>query len=59
MTMHPSKSINISRRDLAGVAGIATESLIRTLTDLKKEGVIEIEGRNIRIVDIDKLEAIN
>lgn len=59
MTVTPSKSINISRRDLAGVAGIATESLIRTLTDLKKEGVIEIEGRNIRILDIEKLSSIN
>ena len=59
MTRKPSDSINISRRDLAGVAGIATESLIRTLTDLKKEGIIEIEGRNIRIVDLNALESIN
>lgn len=59
MTRKPSDSINISRRDLAGVAGIATESLIRTLTDLKKEGVIEIEGRNIRIIDLNALESIN
>jgi CheY-like chemotaxis protein/CRP-like cAMP-binding protein len=58
MRHKPSDNINISRRDLAGVAGIATESLIRTLTDLKKEGLIEIEGRNIRIIDIEKLEAI-
>ena len=58
MKHKPSDNINISRRDLAGVAGIATESLIRTLTDLKKEGLIEIEGRNIRIIDIEKLEAI-
>ena len=59
MTRKPSDSINISRRDLAGVAGIATESLIRTLTDLKKEGIIEIEGRNIRIIDLNALESIN
>ncbi|SFS43343.1 response regulator [Lutibacter maritimus] len=59
MTRKPSDNINISRRDLAGVAGIATESLIRTLTDLKKEGIIEIEGRNIRIVDLNALESIN
>ena len=52
-------SINISRRDLASVAGIATESLIRTLTDLKKEGLIDIEGRNIQILDLQKLENIN
>ncbi|WP_456422502.1 response regulator [Lutibacter sp.] len=58
MSYKSSNDINISRRDLASVAGIATESLIRTLTDLKKEGVIEIEGRNIRIINIDMLEAI-
>lgn len=58
MRSKPTNSINISRRDLASVAGIATESLIRTLTDLKKEGVIEIEGRNIRILDLEKLESI-
>ena len=54
-----SDNINISRRDLAGVAGIATESLIRTLTDFKKKGILEIEGRNIKILDLKKLEAIN
>lgn len=59
MSHKPSDSINISRRDLAGVAGIATESLIRTLTDFKKNGILEIEGRNIRILDLKKLEAIN
>ena len=58
MKHKPTDNINISRRDLASVAGIATESLIRTLTDLKKEGLIEIEGRNIRIIDMEKLEAI-
>jgi len=59
MTRKPSNSINISRRDLAGVAGIATESLIRTLADFKKSGILEIEGRNIRIIDLEKLESIN
>ncbi|WP_298284940.1 response regulator [uncultured Lutibacter sp.] len=59
MSHKSSDSINISRRDLAGVAGIATESLIRTLTDMKKEGILEIEGRNIRIIDLGKLESYN
>lgn len=52
------ESIKISRNDLAGVAGIATESLIRTLSGFKKEGLIEIEGRNICILDLRKLENI-
>lgn len=51
--------IRIARNDLASVAGIATESLIRTLSGFKKEGLIEIEGRNIRLVDIQGLELID
>lgn len=58
MSYKPLTSINISRRDLASVAGIATESLIRTLTHFKKEGILEIEGRNIKILDLEKLESI-
>jgi len=58
----PNKSvgtIKISRSDLASVAGIATESLIRTLSNLKKEGLIDIEGRNITVIDIEKLKRVN
>lgn len=54
----PDEAIRISRNDLAGVAGIATESLIRTLSNFKKMGLIEIEGRNIRILDIESLQEI-
>ncbi|MBT8237832.1 MAG: response regulator [Croceitalea sp.] len=43
--------IKIARGDLAGVAGIATESLIRTLSDFKNEGLIAVENRNIKILD--------
>ena len=56
---HPLKNIRISRNDLASVAGIATESLIRTLSGFKKEGIINIEGRNIEILDAEKLRNIN
>jgi CheY-like chemotaxis protein len=52
------RQIRISRADLASVAGIAQESLIRTLSKLKKEGLIEIEGRNIKVLDFEKLENI-
>lgn len=54
----PEQPIKISRNDLASVAGIAPESLIRTLSGFKKEGLIEIEGRNIRILRLHELEAI-
>lgn len=48
--------IKISRSDLASVAGIATETLIRTMSDFKKQGLIAIEGRNIKILELQKLK---
>lgn len=54
----PKQSIKISRSDLASVAGISTESFIRSLSSLKKEGLIEIIGRDIKILNFEKLHAI-
>lgn len=50
------EDIKISRSDLASVAGIAPESLIRTLSVFKKEGLVEIEGRNIKILKLRELQ---
>lgn len=50
--------ICIARNDLASVAGIATETLIRTLSEFKCKGLIEIEGRNIRILNVRGLKNI-
>ena len=55
----PDDPIRISRTDLASVAGIATETLIRALSNFKKQGIIETEGRNIRIIDLKKLQYIH
>jgi len=52
----PEDAIKISRSDLASVAGIATETLIRALTNFKKQGIIKIEGRNIKVLDLEKLK---
>lgn len=49
-------SIHISREDLANIAGTATESLIRTLSDFKSESLIEIKDGNIIITNEKKLE---
>jgi CRP-like cAMP-binding protein len=45
----------ISRDDLAAMVGTATESVIRTLSDFKEEGLIKIQGSAITIVNEDKL----
>lgn len=55
----PEDPIKISRNDLASVAGIAPETLIRALTEFKKQGIIKADGRNIKVVDIEKLKSIN
>ena len=51
-------SINISRDDLAGMVGTATESLIRTLSEFKQEGIVEVSGREITILNVAGLERV-
>ncbi|TCZ73346.1 response regulator [Flaviaesturariibacter aridisoli] len=50
--------IHLTRENLAAIAGTATESLIRTLTDFKTEGLIDIHDGSISILDYDKLERL-
>ncbi len=50
-----SNIFKISRDDLAGMAGMATETVSRTLSDFKEEKLIEKKGSEIHILDIDKL----
>ncbi len=49
-------SMYISREDLANIAGTATESLIRTLSDFKSEKLIEIKEGNIVVLDEKRLQ---
>ena len=51
-------SIQISRDDLAGMVGTATESLIRTLSEFKQEHLIEVSGREITILNPAGLERV-
>jgi CRP-like cAMP-binding protein len=48
-------SINISREDLANLAGTATETTIRTLSDFKDEGLVDVKGGTIAVANYDKL----
>ncbi|MCF8258853.1 MAG: response regulator [Flavobacteriales bacterium] len=51
-------SMSISRNDLASMVGTATESLIRTLSDLKDEGIVSMKGSLISIVDEKALKRV-
>jgi CRP-like cAMP-binding protein len=50
--------MHISREDLANIAGTATESLIRTLSDFKNEKLIEVKEANIIILNEKKLVSL-
>ena len=52
------KPIPVSREDLAGIVGTSTESVIRTLSDFKDEKLIDINGRNISIINPEKLKKV-
>lgn len=52
------RDLRISRTDLASIAGISPESFIRSLSSLKKEGIIAIKGRKINILNPERLQKI-
>ena len=51
-------TFEISRADLAGMVGTATESVIRILSEFKKDGWIEISGSSISVLEADKIRAV-
>ncbi|MBN1158102.1 MAG: Crp/Fnr family transcriptional regulator [Bacteroidales bacterium] len=43
--------ITLTREELANIVGTATESVIRLLSEFKQDGLIELKGRKIKILD--------
>ena len=48
-------NIKITREDMAAMAGMATETVSRTLSDFKDEGLIDKKGSIINILDPGRL----
>lgn len=48
--------MQIPRDDLANLAGTSTESVIRTLSEFKKDGLISVEGKTIYIKNKNELK---
>ncbi|MEZ7901354.1 MAG: Crp/Fnr family transcriptional regulator [Flavobacteriales bacterium] len=46
----------LTRKEIGDIAGVTTESAIRTISDFNKEEIIGIEGKRILIKDLTKLE---
>lgn len=59
--VYKSKSIElpVSRREIAEFIGMTTENVIRTLSEFKKDGIIRTFGKDIEIVDYERLKAIS
>lgn len=51
--------IQLSREELAGMIGTATESCIRLLSDFNKLGLIELVGKKIVLKDIQTLKKMS
>ncbi|TKG94813.1 Crp/Fnr family transcriptional regulator [Puteibacter caeruleilacunae] len=49
----------LSREDIANLSNMTTSNAIRTLSTFASEKVIAIDGRKIKIMDIEKLERIS
>lgn len=54
----PLKTIIISRSDLANITGVAKETLIRTLSDFREEGLIKTSRTSVIVLDKQKLEKV-
>lgn len=50
--------IPLSRVELANIAGYSKESVINSLSALQKDKIIELSGKNLRILDMKRLEMI-
>jgi CRP-like cAMP-binding protein/AmiR/NasT family two-component response regulator len=52
----PDSSLKVSRDNLAALAGMATETVSRILSDFKSENIIERKGSVIQILNLQLLE---
>jgi CRP-like cAMP-binding protein len=51
--------INISREDIASMAGTTRENVVRLLREFKDDKLIETQGRKIRVLDIKKMVVVS
>ncbi len=49
-------ALQLSRQEIADFAGTTNEQVIRTLSSLRQEGFIELKGKKITILELEKLK---
>lgn len=50
--------LKLTRQELASLIGTATETLIRVLSEFKEEDLVELQGKNIYILNLEKLKLV-
>jgi CRP/FNR family transcriptional regulator len=51
--------LKLSQQDLASLIGVTRESVNLALSDFRKEGLVAVEGRTIRLLRPEALQAID
>ena len=51
--------VEMNREDLADYLGVARPSLSRTLMQMQGEGMIEVGKKQIRILDVKKIQTLS
>ncbi len=51
--------LHITRENIANLCNMTTSNAIRTLTSFANEGLVELHGRYIKLLDVDKLQKIS
>lgn len=54
----PSLFTLLSRKDLADFAGLSTESTVKLLKTFEKDGLIELQDKDIRICNLETLQTV-
>lgn len=49
----------VTRREIAELIAMSTENVIRTLSEFKTDGLLQLNGKEIEILDYDKLKNIS
>jgi CRP/FNR family transcriptional regulator len=52
-------SFTLSRKDIANKSGTTYESVVRSLAELNKDGIIKIDGKAIHILDVERLKQMS
>ena len=50
---------HLTRQDIADFASISVESVIKFLKEFEKEGILELNNKEISIIDLAKLRQIS